>query len=41
MGRPAWQYRLVNMGNPLQPEEEERANAFGRHGWELVAVDAE
>jgi hypothetical protein len=28
------------MGNPLQPETEQRANAFGRQGWELAAIDA-
>ena len=36
----AWEYRLVSMGNPLQPETEQRANAFGRQGWELAAIDA-
>jgi hypothetical protein len=35
-----WEYRLISMGNPLQPETEERANAVGKHGWELVAIDA-
>ncbi len=34
-----WEYKLVSMGNPLQPEVEERANAFGRLG-ELVTIDA-
>lgn len=28
------------MGNPLQPDVEERANAFGHLGWELVTIDA-
>lgn len=28
------------MGNPLEPGIQERANVFGRHGWELVAIDA-
>ena len=36
----AWEYRLVSMGNPLQPETEQRANAFGKQGWELAAIDA-
>ena len=35
-----WEYKLVSMGNPLQVEVEERANAFGRLGWELVTIDA-
>lgn len=35
-----WEYKLVSMGNPLQPDVEERANAFGRLGWELVTIDA-
>ena len=37
---PAWAYKLVSMGNPLEPDVEARANAFGRQGWELVAIDA-
>lgn len=37
---PGWEYKLVSMGNPLQVEVEERANAFGRLGWELVTIDA-
>jgi hypothetical protein len=36
----AWEYRLVSMGNPLQPETEQRANAIGKQGWELAAIDA-
>jgi hypothetical protein len=36
----AWEYKLVSMGNPLEPGIEERANAFGRLGWELVAIDS-
>jgi hypothetical protein len=36
----AWAYRLVSMGNPLQPETEQRANALGKQGWELAAIDA-
>ena len=36
----AWEYRLVSMGNPLQPETEQRANALGKQGWELAAIDA-
>jgi hypothetical protein len=35
-----WEYKLVSMGNPLQAEVDERANAFGRLGWELVTIDA-
>jgi hypothetical protein len=35
-----WEYRLVLMGNPLQPEIDERANAIGKQGWELTAIDA-
>lgn len=35
-----WTYRLVSMGNPLNADVEERANALGRLGWELVAIDA-
>ena len=37
---PAWEYKLASMGNPLEPGVEERANAFGHQGWELVAIDA-
>ena len=36
----AWEYRLVSIGNPLQPETEQRANALGKQGWELAAIDA-
>ena len=35
-----WEYKLVSMGNPLQGDVEERANAFGRLAWELVTIDA-
>jgi hypothetical protein len=35
-----WEYKLVPMGNPLEPDVEPRANAMGRLGWELVAIDA-
>ena len=35
-----WEYKLVTMGNPLEPGVEERANAFGNQSWELVAIDA-
>ena len=35
-----WEYKLVQMGNPLEAGVEERANAFGHQGWELVAIDA-
>ena len=36
----AWEYKLVSMGNPLAAEVEPRANAFGKQGWELAAIDA-
>jgi hypothetical protein len=36
----AWEYKLVPMGNPLEPGVEERANAFGADGWELAGIDA-
>ena len=39
-GRIAWEYKMVAMGNPLEPGVEERANAFGRLGWELVTIEA-
>jgi hypothetical protein len=35
-----WEYKLVSMGNPLEPDIELRANALGKHGWELTAIDA-
>jgi len=35
-----WEYKLVSMGNPLEPDVEQRANALGRLGWELAAIDA-
>jgi hypothetical protein len=35
-----WEYKLVTMGNPLEPDVELRANAIGKQGWELVAIDA-
>lgn len=35
-----WEYKLVSMGNPLEPDTEARANAIGNHGWELAAIDA-
>ena len=35
-----WAYKLVSMGNPLEPDTEERANAIGKQGWELAAIDA-
>ena len=28
------------MGNPLEPDVELRANALGKQGWALVAIDA-
>ncbi|HEV7664413.1 MAG TPA: hypothetical protein VGQ62_12815 [Chloroflexota bacterium] len=36
----AWEYKLISMGNPLEPDTEPRANAVGKQGWELAAVDA-
>jgi len=39
-GAQAWEYKLVSMGNPLQAEVELRANALGKLGWELAAIDA-
>jgi len=36
----SWEYKLVSMGNPLEPDVELRANALGKQGWELVAIDA-
>ena len=35
-----WEYKLVSMGNPLEPDTEMRANAMGKLGWELAAIDA-
>jgi hypothetical protein len=35
-----WEYKLVSMGNPLQPDTELRANVVGKLGWELAAIDA-
>ncbi len=35
-----WEYKLVSMGNPLEPDVELRANALGKQGWELAAIDA-
>lgn len=40
MGPLGWEYKLVLMGNPFQADVEERANALGRLGWELVGTDA-
>ena len=34
------QYKLITMGNPLEPQTEARANALGKLGWDLVAIDA-
>jgi hypothetical protein len=39
-GVQTWEYKLVSMGNPLQAEVELRANALGKLGWELAAIDA-
>src|SRR3954451_20750491 len=38
--RQAWEYKLVSMGNPLEPDVELRANVLGQQAWELVAIDA-
>jgi hypothetical protein len=35
-----WEYKLVSMGNPLEPDIEPRANRLGKLGWELAAIDA-
>ena len=35
-----WEYKLVSMGNPLEADVELRANALGKQGWELTAIDA-
>jgi hypothetical protein len=35
-----WEYKLVPMGDPLAPNTEQRANAIGKQGWELAAIDA-
>jgi hypothetical protein len=35
-----WEYKLVSMGNPLEPDTELRANGIGKLGWELAAIDA-
>ena len=40
MAASGWEYKLVSMGNPLEPDVEQRASAVGRLGWELVAIDA-
>jgi hypothetical protein len=36
----AWEYKLVSMGNPLEPDVELRANVLGKQGWELACIDA-
>jgi hypothetical protein len=36
----SWEYKLVSMGNPLEPDTELRANAVGKLRWELAAIDA-
>jgi len=38
--RQAWEYKLVSMGNPLEPDVELRANVLGKQGWDLAAIDA-
>lgn len=35
-----WEYKLVSMGNPLEPDVEIRANVLGKQGWELATIDA-
>ena len=35
-----WEYKLVSMGNPLEPDTELRANTVGKLRWELAAIDA-
>ena len=35
-----WEYKLVSMGNPLEPNVELRANVLGGQGWDLAAIDA-
>ena len=35
-----WEYKLVSMGNPLEPDVELRANVLGKQGWDLAAIDA-
>ncbi|MGI9145050.1 MAG: hypothetical protein ACR2IK_00620 [Chloroflexota bacterium] len=37
---PGWEYKLVSIGNPLEPDTELRANTVGKLRWELVAIDA-
>src|ERR1700687_4738781 len=34
------EYKLVSMGNPLEPDTELRANTVGKLRWELAAIDA-
>ena len=36
----AWEYKLLTVGNPLEPDTELRANVVGKLGWELVTIDA-
>jgi hypothetical protein len=36
----SWEYKLVSMGNPLEPDTELRANTVGKLRWELAAIDA-
>ena len=35
-----WEYKLISMGNPLEPDVELRANVVGKQGWELAGIDA-
>jgi hypothetical protein len=36
----SWEYKLVSMGNPLEPDVALRANVLGTQGWELITPDA-
>jgi hypothetical protein len=36
----SWEYKLVSMGNPLEPDTELRANTVGKQRWELAAIVA-
>ena len=36
----SWEYKLVSMGNPLEPDTELRANTGGKLRWELAGIDA-
>ena len=38
--KQVWEYKLLSMGNPLEPDVELRANVLGKQGWELACIDA-